>query len=165
MERRAAIFGAVVMTTLASVAVLATGTGIPGSASGASSPAAMSATISATASPPAPAVAPAPVRAVTPSADPPPAQGERLPPGSELEVTVAQVELYSMPPGLTRNVRTTVANRIGTALRGARLVLVTETESLYQVRLGCQDDRVRIEAWAYKDGLEPARSRLPAPRP
>ncbi len=92
-----------------------------------------------------------------------PAPRERLAPGSELEVTIAQIELYAMPPGLTRNVRTRVQNRIGSAMRGARLHLVSETESLYQVRFECQEGRLRVEAWCYKDGLAPAKPGLPAP--
>jgi len=92
-----------------------------------------------------------------------PSQAGRAAPGTELEVTIAQVELYAMPPGLTRNVRTRVNNRIGTATRGARLTLVTETETLYQVRLECQDGRVRLEAWVNKDGVEPAKPGLPTP--
>jgi len=89
------------------------------------------------------------------------APGERLTPGTPLEIVAGQVDLLAMPPGYIRNVKAKAQNRIGTARRGARVALVMETDNFYEIALECQDGKVRVEAWIDKTAARPALERGP----
>ncbi|MHB8079130.1 MAG: hypothetical protein ACYDIE_07735 [Candidatus Krumholzibacteriia bacterium] len=89
------------------------------------------------------------------------ASGERLAPGTPLEIVAAQVDLLAMPPGYIRNVKAKAQNRIGVARRGARVALVMETDNFYEIALECQDGKVRVEAWIDKTAARPALERAP----
>ncbi len=93
------------------------------------------------------------------AADPAPAAPEAAtaapPPGAKLEVVAASADLFAAPPGLLRDVRARLHNRVGTAARGAELTLVSATADFYEVRLECQDGKVQIEAWIEQKAVRP----------
>jgi hypothetical protein len=103
-------------------------------------------------------------QAADPAAAAPEAGTAAPPPGAKLEVVAASADLFAAPPGLLRDVRARLHNRVGTAARGAELTLVSATADFYEVRLECQDGKVQIEAWIEQKAARPLAPGRPGER-
>lgn len=110
------------------------------------------------------AAAPAPAIAAGPAAGTPEAGPAAPTPGAKLEVVAASADLFAAPPGLLRDVRARLHNRVGTAARGAEFTLVAATADFYEVRLECQDGKVQIEAWIEQKSARPLAPGRPGER-
>ncbi len=71
----------------------------------------------------------------------------------KVEVTVAGAKLYALPLYAVES-RYRSRNIIGTASRGAKLTVVSETKERYKVEIKADEDKVKVRVWIMKKDVK-----------